>query len=661
MPFVERTLLWQRAVLGAMLAAAAAGFWRGTFDVFNTFKATLVAVGVLALVTIGAVRIARTRRLQIPLTAAVPAVGAFAAALVVATAGSDTTMLSVVGRAGRHTGLVMYLAYAAILVTAVRLYRDRTPVDLVAWLLAAAVPVTLYGLLQAAGADPFPWQTVEGGPPVFSTFGNTNFFSGWLGMVVPLAVLVVLRSQLRPAWRAGAGVLAVAAFAAAVLSDSLQGPVVAVLGTGFVLAVLPSTTHGRMHELRRPLLGGGAAVALAFVTVVIAGPGPLGGVREAAAASLGTRTGKWQAALAMFRDHPLVGVGLDDFADFFHQYRPVAVAAQDGLRRTTDTPHNVPLDMVANGGLLLGATYLAVVVITGWSLVVGLRRLQGQERLLLAGLGGAWLAYQVQSLVSIDVPPLATLHWALAGTIIGFGLRPQVREVLLPGAPQSAAGRPARRRRAAAGVPLVPLTLPVAIAVGVVGVLGVAVLAVPLRADLAGAKAVHRINLGDVEGGLAAYQRAGDIAFWESRYPLQQGGVLLELGRSEEALAAFREAQAREPRSLNAALNVAQTSEVLGDEGARAAYEHLLELDPRTPDVLAEVGRYRLASGDAAGATDLLERAVTLRGDNARWWVVLGEARQSEGDPTGAREAFERALDLDPQVPGAREGLERMA
>jgi O-antigen ligase len=117
----------------------------------------------------------------------------------------------------------------------------------------------------------------------------------------------------------------------------------------------------------------------------------------------------------MLGDRPLFGFGLASFEGWFYAYRPVAVAVADGFRRSTDAPHSVPLEMLASGGLLLGLAYLALVGVTGWALIRGLRHRAGVERVLLAGLGGAWLAYQVQSLVSIDVPPIAVLHYALAG------------------------------------------------------------------------------------------------------------------------------------------------------------------------------------------------------------------------------------------------------
>jgi len=86
----------------------------------------------------------------------------------------------------------------------------------------------------------------------------------------------------------------------------------------------------------------------------------------------------------------------------------------------------------------------------------------------------------------------------------------------------------------------------------------------------------------------------------------------------------------------------------------------VLAIDPKTPDVLVEVGRYKLSRGDPAAAAELIGKAVALRGDIAAYWVALGEAREAQGSPEEARQAFQQALALDPQVAGAIEGIARL-
>lgn len=664
MDLVNRTLRWQRVALSVLLVGAPVGFWRATYDVFNTFKATLIATCVLAMVLVAAYRVSRTRRIEVPRSPVVVAAGVLAVAFLIATLVSPQPFLSIVGRPGRHTGLFMYGTYLALFVMCTRLYRDHTPAAVVKTLLGASVPVTVYGLMQAGGIDPLGWQLVEGGPPVFSTFGNANFYAAFLGVVVPLAVWGALTGTWSTPWRVGSGVLAVAATLGAYASNSQQGPGVAVLGSAFVLAVWVAVSPRLSRGAKAGVLGGGAVLGAAAMAALLAGVGPLGGLRQSLANSLGTRTPKWGTALEIWRDNPVAGVGLERFADYFFAYRPAWLAAEDGLARSTDTPHNIPLDMLVNGGALLFLSYVAFVGLTAWALARGLRRNTGEDRLLLAGLGGAWLAYQLQSLVSIDVPPVAVLHFVLAGVIVGLGTRPELWTVALPGARTAAApaSRSAKAKGRARGprVAVAPASPVLTAVIGIVGVLVLVVLTTPVRADLAAARAQQTQQ--DPEATVAAYDRAASVAFWEARYPALEGAYLTSLERTEDSLAAHAEALAREPRTLAHALNVARLQAALEQtDAADASWERVLEIDPTTPQVLAEAGRYRLSRGDVAEARELVERAVAMNGEEAAFWVALGEVREASEDVDGARAAFERALELDPEARGAAAALDALA
>jgi O-antigen ligase/Flp pilus assembly protein TadD len=665
MDLVGRTLKWQRMAVAAAVILAAVGFWRGAYDVFNTFKATTVALALIALVALSAYRVSRTRRAILPDTLAWWPLGGFAIALVVATLASNRPLFSVVGNPGRHDGLAMYLVYALLFAAAIRLYRDHSPKRLLAAILIGAVPVAGYGLLQAFGTDPFQWNTVEGGPPVFSTFGNADFFSAWLGIIVPLCAWAALTRSLSGTARALSAVLGIVCFVASVESGSLQGPLLAVAGTAVVVGVWLFSTDGAAARYRRSLLGAGALLGVVAVGLVGAGIGPLAGVQDSAARSMETRIGKWETALTMFSERPVTGVGLDTFGDWFHRYRPTSLAAESGLERTVDNPHNLFLAMLSNGGLLLAVAYTAVVAVIAWALVRGLRHSSGEQRLLLGGLGGAWLAYQAQSLVSIDVPPLAVMNWVLGGLIVAVGTKPELKVRALPGAPALTSNKPGKRNKHKQPRKKTPVVATNPALVGAIGLLTAAAVwftVIPLRADVATAEAVQLAANDQTQAAVAAYERASNLAPWESRYPSLLGEYLAEADNEEAALAAHEAALAREPRGLSHAINVGRfAARTDNPERSAKAYQRALEIDPKTPKVLAEVGRSELRRDEPQRAAELLERAVRLKDGRAQWWVALGRARRATDDTSGARQAFQRALDIDPQAEGAEKALERLA
>lgn len=618
----DRLQAAQRVVLTGALALTALAFWRPSLDVFNTLKATIAVLGVLAVVATAVLRAARTHRVAVASGPFAWALGGFAVALLVATAVSATPLRSVVGLPGRHTGTAGYLTYAVIAVAAGRLLAGARARALVDALLLAAVGVAAYGLLQAVGADPFEWQTPEGGPQVFSSFGNRNFLAAWLAIVIPLAGAAAADRERADWQRIGAGGIAVVALLLTFATGSAQGPAAALVG----LAVLTGcATWPRWRDRAGRVLAAAGVTAVIGVAVVAVAGGPLASLRADVARSLQTRVPKWQTALAMAADRPLLGFGLDTYGDYFFSYRSPAVAAESGLRRSVDNAHNVPLAMLTDGGAVLAGAWLAVMGTAAAGLRRGLRGAEGPRRLLLAGLAGGWAAYLAQALVSIDVPPLAALGFALAGSLAAGGTL-RFRDLRVP---------------AGAGTRAVA-------ALAAVAILATAVVSLrPLRADLTAAAAAAAAVEGDEATARARYARAASLAPWEARYPAQAGAWLQAIGALGDALTQHQAALAREPRGLVHALNTARVAAALDrHDRADAAYRRVLTIDPHTPVVLVEVARHHLTRGRTGEAVALLERAVATDSDLADAWAALADARTAAGDTAGADAARDRAAAL---------------
>jgi len=81
---------------------------------------------------------------------------------------------------------------------------------------------------------------------------------------------------------------------------------------------------------------------------------------------------------------------------------------------------------------------------------------------------------------------------------------------------------------------------------------------------------------------------------------------------------------------------------------ARTALEKVLELDPKAPTALRQIGELELHAGDYAKAAEHLKHAREIRPDDATAAFYEGQARQGEGDLAGAREALEASLKLTP-------------
>ncbi len=81
---------------------------------------------------------------------------------------------------------------------------------------------------------------------------------------------------------------------------------------------------------------------------------------------------------------------------------------------------------------------------------------------------------------------------------------------------------------------------------------------------------------------------------------------------------------------------------------ARAALEKTLELDPKSPTALRQLGELEFQAGDYAKAADHLKRTREIRPEDATAAYIQGEALEKAGDYAGAREALEASLKLLP-------------
>jgi Flp pilus assembly protein TadD len=77
------------------------------------------------------------------------------------------------------------------------------------------------------------------------------------------------------------------------------------------------------------------------------------------------------------------------------------------------------------------------------------------------------------------------------------------------------------------------------------------------------------------------------------------------------------------------------------------------------PEVLLFRGRYRVESGDCAGAVADMQRATELAPTNPAAFASLGLAETCAGDAAAAQKSFRRSLELDPNQPQLRQYLQK--
>lgn len=553
-------LTFQRWVLVAVFPLMAVVFWSGSSDPVNVTKMTVAAIAALLVVVSTLIRIALLRRVSVSAPLGV-SVLVLAFGLVAATVASDVPGASVAGAFGRSDGLLLYLSCLVLFFVASSAFSvDTARISLLA-LLGAGAFACAYGLLQRAGADPVHWVDI-GLSPVIGTFGNPDFESGYLGVVVPAAAWGALTTTWSRAWRVMAGALLLLAGATAVLTHAIQGPVAAAAGLVVVaVAVLLDRGERWARAGVRALLGVFALVAVAGAAGLATESGPFGWLGRRG--SFAARRWYWSAALAMWRRHPWTGVGLDRYGAY---YRAVRASAGAPVNDYSDAAHSVPLHLLATGGLLVFLPYVALALLVAWLLIRGVRRHEGERRLLLAGVGGAWVAFQVQSLVSIDQPGIAVTGWVLAGVVAAVAGRPRLKTWPLkrqPAAPLPVKGR----RRPSVASPTVEWSgaaYAVAALTIVVGLLAFWQVIKPLRASHASRSSIVALSAGLGNPAFEALNTATRLAPYEQSYWLQRGRFLQQVRQPELAITSYRDGLRADPRSYDLALaldNIAHTQQ----------------------------------------------------------------------------------------------------
>jgi O-antigen ligase len=317
-----------------------------------------------------------------------PLDGAVAAFMVVATLSLlFTDRLDVASNEWRMVVLEPVLFYTMLRTT--RLRNPRLPVD---GLVLGGIAVALLGLgWYAAGEHVI---TAEGGlPRLRSIYGSPNNVGLYLGRVIPilLAVALTARGQRRRRGLYALGLLPV--LAAAGLSFSKGALLLGLpVGIGFVLAWFIAARWGRRQAL-------GLAVGLLLLALLVLAAASqvpaLAGRLSLTSATTDFRVNLWRASVAMIRDHPWTGVGLDNF---LYAYRGRYILPEAWQEPDLSHPHNIVLDLWTRLGILgLAAGFW--IQISYWRIGLALARHDSAFKPWVVGLLGAMAATLAHGLV----------------------------------------------------------------------------------------------------------------------------------------------------------------------------------------------------------------------------------------------------------------------
>ncbi len=340
--------------------------------------------------------------------------------LVVFVVSGSEKLQQLFGTTGRNTGLITYSAFSILFVVAMA---ASSAVFLVRFLMAALVVGVAslgYGLVQALGGDPFDW--VNPYSPVFGFLGNPNFQSSLLGILGAVVFTQLLSGSVKIQIKGAYLVYLLVTLYVIKETDSQQGFLVLLIGSAVSLGVF---VNQRSKTLGYSYLG---LAVVGFVGVLLGtlNKGPLASLLYKD--SVTYRGDYWRAGWKMTVENPIFGVGLDSYGDWYRRSRTIEATLRRGPDVTSNAAHNVFLDISSYGGFPLVLIYLALMVLAAVSAIKVIKRSEGFNAGFV-GLVAGWVAFQAQSIISINQIGLALWGWVLSGLIIGYEINTRGGEV----------------------------------------------------------------------------------------------------------------------------------------------------------------------------------------------------------------------------------------
>ena len=324
---------------------------------------------------------------------------------------------------GRNTGFITIICLLVMFYVAILLTGEDYLKKILITLFGAGSLSLAYGLIQSFGLDPINWNNPYNASIGF--FGNPNFQSSMLGIfsaviwayffhfkIIKYRILVVLLLSIT--------------LISILRTDSQQGAIL--FGVNFITTFF----FWILANYRSKFYIYGYSLTVSAISLVciidIFGKSPWKSFFYQN--SISERGDLWRAAFRISKDYPLSGIGFDGFEYYFRTYRDLPASNRQGVGTSSNSVHNIYLDFLVNGGYLHLISYLLLIILVIISIIYIAKKQTYFEPKVIAVIG-AWVSYQLQSLISVNNIGLSIWGWTLSGVIVGYSLRLNPRVAIL--------------------------------------------------------------------------------------------------------------------------------------------------------------------------------------------------------------------------------------
>ena len=315
------------------------------------------------------------------------------------------------GTPGRNSGFLAYLSFLFLLFASAAAASEELIRKYSIALIGTGLILAVYGLAQWQGLDFFAYANAYSSD-VFGTFGNPNFQSAFMGIVASASMTWAVFSSIGVRVK----LLLFAISGLSIANVSLSSEQGYLNFTAGITAALVVFLFSKKKNLLAWSVLSVSALGAFLLMLGIFNSGPLAGIIYKS--SLQARGFYWRAAINIMQENPLFGIGLDSFGDWYRRSRTQATA-EFNAGIVADTAHSIPLDIGASGGFPLLLIYFFILGLAVVSIIRVVRRSNGFD-VAFASVVAAWIAYQAQSVISINQIGLGVWGWSLTGLLIGY-------------------------------------------------------------------------------------------------------------------------------------------------------------------------------------------------------------------------------------------------
>jgi O-antigen ligase len=335
-------------------------------------------------------------------------IGLFALGLIITTAITDVKYTAIFGEFHRNNGFLSYFAMLVLMATGSLVFNVKSANRYFTFFAIAGLILSFYGILQGLGADPVGWKIDYN--PFITTLGNPNFTSGFLGLS-GIAILYLALDARSRKYQVGYAVALFADLYVLWRSGSIQGVFGFLIGATVIILVKLWLLNKRYGQVGLAV----AAIAGTPVALAVFNIGPL--ASKLYQGTLRNRLDYWNAAVGMFKDYPIFGVGIDRFGEYYRQY---AVQNQVVQGQITDNAHSVYLQILATGGLSLFVPYILLVLFITLTGFKALTMSQDEKKLIVGAVFGIWLGTIAINIVTIDNLGVGVWFWITGGAMMAI-------------------------------------------------------------------------------------------------------------------------------------------------------------------------------------------------------------------------------------------------